>query len=259
MSYERELHVAIDAAQAAAEILVSFLGTAMVSEKATQDLVTEADVQAEKKISQIISNTFPNHQILGEEGGAAGGDDADSLWVVDPLDGTNNFAHGIPQYCVSIAYYHKGKACVGVILDPNRNELFHAVHRQGSFLNGVSISTSAATTLQQSIVATGFHYDRGELITKTLASIEQLFQINVRGVRRLGSAALDLAWVACGRLEGYFEYKLSPWDYAAGVLLVTEAGGDALDKSGQPIELQSGGAIATNGKITGDFLNLIRW
>ena len=259
LNYEKELSVAINAAKAAADILVSFRGKALVSEKATQDLVTEADVQAEKTICEIIAAEFPDHQILGEEGGAGGGDNADSLWIIDPLDGTNNYAHGIPQYCVSIAYYQHGEARVGVILDPNRDELFHAVQGEGSYLNGDRIRTSTASSLQHSIVATGFHYDRGELITKTLGAIEKLFMTNVRGVRRLGSAALDLAWVACGRLEGYFEYKLSPWDYAAGVLIVTEAGGESLDKFGNPIDLESGGAIATNGQITEDFLNRIRW
>ncbi|MCA9216392.1 MAG: hypothetical protein KDB27_25160, partial [Planctomycetales bacterium] len=115
------------------------------------------------------------------------------------------------------------------------------------------------TCLQHSMVATGFHYDRGEWVTRTLSSIERLFNANVRGIRRLGSAALDLAWVACGRLDGFFEYKLSPWDYAAGILVVTEAGGDTLDRFGNPIELHSGGTIATNGRITDDLLDLIRW
>lgn len=260
MNRKPELEVAIKAAKAAAEVLASFAGNAAVSEKlSSQNLVTEADIAAETLISEIIGQTFPQHKILGEEGGAAGGDDVESLWVVDPLDGTNNYAHGIPQYSVSIAYYHLGQPQVGVVLDPNRDELFHAVVGEGTFLNGKPTSTSSATTLADSIVATGFHYDRGEMITKTLSAIESLFHSNIRGVRRLGSAALDLAWVACGRLEGYFEYKLSPWDYAAGALLVSESGGDCLDKYGVPIKLHAGSAIATNGKITDDFLNSVRW
>jgi myo-inositol-1(or 4)-monophosphatase len=260
MKSERELEVAINAAQAAAEVLQSLAGKASISHKmVTQNLVTEADIEAERLITEIIGRTFPNHQILGEEGGEAGGDNSDSLWVVDPLDGTNNYAHGIPQYSVSIAYYRHGMPQVGVVLDPNRNELFHAVIGAGAFLNGQRIATSSASTLADSIAATGFHYDRGELVTKTLSAIQKLFDADIQGIRRLGSAAIDLAWVACGRLEGYFEYKLSPWDYAAGALLVTESGGECLDRDGNSILLKSGGAIATNGKVTKDFLTCVRW
>jgi len=255
----RELEVAINAAQAAATVLSSFAGKAAVSQKSSQNLVTEADLEAERVISEIITASFPDHQILGEEGGAAGGSDADSLWVVDPLDGTNNYAHGIPQYCVSIAYYKKGQPQVGVILDPNRNEIFRAVAGGGAFLNDKPIHVSNAMTLADSIVSTGFSYERGEVITKTLSAIERLFNSDVRGIRRLGSAALDLCWVACGRLQGYFEYKLSPWDYAAAVLIVAEAGGVCFDRFGNAIDLDSGGAMATNGKITAEFMQCVQW
>ena len=253
------LDVAISAANKAGEILLKYYGKAGIHQKSSHNLVTEADFESEKAVRELILNAFPNHRILGEEGGDIGGSDVDSLWIVDPLDGTNNYAHGIPQFSVSIAFSHQGTMQVGVVLDPMRNELFTAVFGQGAKLNGQPITVSASTDLTESMIATGFYYDRGEMMEKTLDAIRRLFNANIRGIRRLGSAALDIAWVACGRLEGFFEYQLSPWDYAAGALIVREAGGECFDRLGNYHDLDSGNIVTTNGKISQAMLNCVHW
>lgn len=253
------LDVAIAAAKKAGQILLKYYGNAGIHQKASHDLVTEADLESEKAIRELILTAFPDHSILGEEGGVIGGIDMDSMWIVDPLDGTNNYAHGIPQFSVSIAFAHRGSPLVGVILDPMRNELFTAVVGQGAKLNGSPISVSSSTDLTESMIATGFYYDRGEMMEKTLHAIRRLFNANIRGIRRLGSAALDISWVACGRLEGFFEYQLSPWDYAAGELIAREAGGECFDRLGQTHTLQSGNMVVTNGKISKAMLDCVHW
>lgn len=252
------LEIAKEAALRSAEILTHYFGNAGITEKSTQDLVTQADIEAEELIRQIILSAFPDHDFLGEESGASSSSQA-ALWVVDPLDGTNNYAHGIPQFSNSIAFVRDGVPEVGVVYDPLRNELFHAIRNGGAFLNDRPIHVSAATELKRSIISTGFYYDRGEMMSRTLAAIHRLFEDNIRGIRRFGSAALDLAWVACGRFEGFFEYQLSPWDYAAGSLLVQEAGGQCVDRNGRPLELNSGSMIASNGKIHPSLVNLVAW
>ena len=259
MADERILHVALTAAETAAKFLREFYGVASVRQKSSTNLVTEADLAAERAIADVILKSFPDHRILGEEGEATGGDNKHSLWVVDPLDGTNNYAHGIPQFAVSIAYAFDGEVQVGVILDPMRDEKFTAMRGQGARLNGNLIGVSDAQTIADSIIATGFYYDRGEVMHRTLDAIRDLFEADLRGIRRLGAAALDLAWVACGRLEGFFEYQLSPWDYAAGSLIVSEAGGRCTDRDGDALTLESANTIASNSKIHEQLADIVRY
>ncbi len=261
MDESQILDVALLAARAATSRLLHHLGSAKVQFKGdiTQDLVTEADVDAEATVLRVINDAFPDHDVLGEEGLGAGDLSAENLWVIDPLDGTTNYAQGIPHFCTAISYVCGGEVQVGVVHDPMRDELFQAVRGQGAFLNGEAIHVSRRNEMNSAVIATGFYYDRGEMMRRTLASIDALFQQNVRGIRRLGSAALDQCWVACGRMDGFFEYQLSPWDYAAASLIVEEAGGRCADRNGDPLRLESGNLIVSNQLLFDDILAAVRW
>ncbi len=254
-----QLETAKGAALKAGEYIRGMKGKAGIAEKALNNLVTEADVKSEELISTILKENFPLSVLYGEESETRGALEADELWVIDPLDGTNNFAHGIPVYCVSIAYAQKGDVKCGVIYDPERDELFTAIKGGGAFLNGSPIAVSNRSTLEEAIVTTGFYYERGEIMDKTLESVRSLFKNNVRGIRRTGSAAIDMCWLACGRFDGYFEYMLSPWDFAAGALIVKEAGGVVNDRVGEASFLDSTGMVASNGKIHEVFLDRVRY
>lgn len=238
---------------------MSYFGRAAISEKSSQNLVTEADFASEKAITEAISREFPDHLFLREEGESTALGHEDHVWIIDPLDATNNYAHGIPHFSVSIAYAVKGIPVVGVVLDPVRQEEFYAMQGEGAFLNGQRISTSNRETLQESIIGTGFFYDRGALMERTLEGIRALFKKNIRGIRRSGGAALDLSWVACGRFDGFFEYQLEPWDYAAGALLVTEASGMCADRSGNPLRIDSRHIIASNSGIHEALVDTVQW
>jgi myo-inositol-1(or 4)-monophosphatase len=254
------LNLAQRAAQAAGQRLTELLGKATVEQKgSSQNLVTQADLEAEELITSMILDAFPDHKFLREEGESTGGADADHLWVIDPLDATNNYAHGIPHFAVSVAYYEKGAPVAGVILDPTRDELFSAVRGGGAFLNGKPIRVSENAELSECIIGTGFYYDRGALMERTLKGVHDLFKRNIRGIRRFGSAAVDLCWVACGRFDGFFEYRLSPWDYAAGALIIEEAGGRCFDRDGKPLHLDSGSVIVANARVAGELLEVVRW
>lgn len=249
-----------ETARSVGQWLLSQFGKSLESEKGeSHNLVTDADIEAERRICTALHKVLPEAVFLREEGESTGDEHSEEVWVVDPLDGTNNFAHGIPQFCVSIALLRQGSFQLGVIYDPNRDELFSAYRGHGAWLNGHSIHVSQRDTLQQSVVCTGFYYDRGELVKKTLAAVGRLFDSNVRGIRRFGSAALDLSWVACGRLDGYFEYQLGTWDYAAGALIVAEAGGQCSSRDGQPLSPESGSMIASNGAIHDSLVSIVRW
>lgn len=256
---DRVLEVAVQAAQAGAEVLMQHLGNVVVMQKSSQNLVTQADLESEEVIRQLIYQAFPEHQFLGEEGISPVSTDADELWIVDPLDGTNNYAHGIPQFCVSIAFARRGSVQVGVVLDPHRHELFTAVRGAGACLNGIPIRVSTRAALNESIIATGFYYDRGEMMERTLAAIRSLFGRNIRGIRRFGAAAIDQCWVACGRFEGFFEYQLAAWDYAAGSLIVAEAGGRAADRQGAALQLVSRSLIVANALVFDELCATVRW
>ena len=214
--------------------------------KGEADLVTVADREAEALIREQIKGRWPSHDVLGEEGGLQGSG-GDYRWYVDPLDGTTNFAHGFPVFCVSLAVEFKGQRIAGVIYDPTRDELFAAEQGNGAYLNDRKIRVSQTGRLVESLVATGFPSHKRH----ANPNIFFYHQITLRthGVRRAGSAALDLSCVACGRFEGFWEFNLNPWDTAAGVLLVEEAGGKVTDMSGGPFHLSSRETVASNGLI----------
>ncbi len=257
--FDKHLQVAQAAARQTGTMILEQLGSTSISEKNDNSLVTEADLKAQETIIKKIRDHFPEHSIIAEEQDLSAKSSAPDLWIVDPLDGTNNFAHSIPHFCISIAYARFGRVVAGAIFDPVRNEMFSAARDKGAFLNGAPIRVSKARSLQEAIVVTGFYYDRGKIMRKTLRSIERLFEANIHGIRRLGSAALDLCWVACGRFDAYFEYKLSTWDFAAGMLILEEAGGRCTDQKGGRIDLNSTGVTVSNGKFHNEFLNIVGW
>jgi myo-inositol-1(or 4)-monophosphatase len=241
---------AIKAAKEAGKIILHYYSKNVnaMSKENTYNLVTEADIAAENKIISIIKNNFPAHSLLTEESGEEI-HNSDYCWVIDPLDGTNNFYHKFPMFCVSIALYKKGKPLIGVVFDPLKNEFFCAEKNEGAYLNNKKIKVSNANTLKKSLLAFGFYYERGLLMRKSLGQMKKFFYENVHGIRRTGSAALDLCYTACGRFDGYWELKLNPWDYAAGSLILTEAGGRITDVQGKRYHLMMGNVAASNGKI----------
>ena len=252
------LETAEKAASIAGEIILKYYNRAATEEKSAGNLVTEADLKSEAAVKDLITANFPSHSILGEEGGGETDVNAESLWLIDPLDGTNNYAHGFPFFSVSIAYAEKGEVVAGVVYDPLKNELFSAVRGGGAFLNGSPIRVSGRK-LKDALIGTGFYYDRGRMMKSTLESIGRLFENGIHGIRRAGSAALDFCYVASGRLDGYFEYQLNPWDFAAGMLILKEAGGDGRDAEGACLTLESKTFAITNGIFTDEFIDLVRY
>ena len=249
MNTKEILKVAEIAAKAGGEVLKKYFRNKItISEKfdsESYNLVTNADTEAEEAILAVIKKHFPDHSILAEES-ASKASLGDNTWIVDPLDGTNNFAHSIAQFAVSIAFYHQGKALVGIVYNPISEETFSAIKGQGAYLNGEKISVSKSTTLKTSLVCTGFYYDRGQMMQDTLNAIKELFENNIHGIRRMGAASLDLCFTAAGRFDSYFELKLAPWDFAAGALIVEEAGGKVTDCKGQEISAQYSSILASN-------------
>lgn len=210
-------------------------------------IVTEADKAAEKVILQRISRKFPESSIITEESGEYRRSDS-LCWVIDPLDGTSNYAHGFPWFCVSIGLYEDGKPVAGVVYHPILNEMFYAERGRGAYLNGKRIRVSKAKRLDESLLATGFYYSKGKELQKDVEAFGRMNEAAL-GVRRPGSAALDLAFVACGRFDGFWERGLSPWDVAAGFLLVTEAGGTLSDYRGKTTSIFGKEVIASNGHL----------
>lgn len=248
----------LEAVQTAGAIVRSHTGTRMTVQYKTSwsDLVTEVDTAVEKAVRETIRSHFPDHGFVGEEGG--GGWNSEYTWVLDPLDGTTNFAHTLPNFVCSLACYRGQEALVGAIYDPSREELFTARKGGGAFLNGFAIQVDPAENLKQSLVATNLLWDLRENRFHLLPGVQTLGQ-RVRGVRSLGAAALELAYVACGRLSAYMQYRLSPWDYGAGVLLVAEAGGRATQLDGSPLDItQPASVVATNGRIHDEVLECFR-
>ncbi|MBX3167375.1 MAG: inositol monophosphatase [Candidatus Eremiobacteraeota bacterium] len=218
------LHTAVRAARGAGQIILSRFGGEQlnVRHKGRIDLVTEVDLACEKELRSVISGDWPGHAILGEEEGRQG--ESKALWIVDPLDGTRSFAHGYPFVCVSVALEIEGRLEVGVVYDPLRDELFHALRGQGAYLNGRPIGVSGCQSLEQALLVTGFPYHLAEFDSSALFGLFRDFVIGSGGIRRDGSAALDFCYIACGRLDGYWEFFLHPWDAAAGSLIASEAG-----------------------------------
>jgi myo-inositol-1(or 4)-monophosphatase len=254
----QELETACRAAEAGAAVVRRYFGAGVtMRHKQSFNLVSDADVEAEQAIGQVIHKAFPGHGILGEETHA---DDTASahLWIVDPLDGTNNFAHGIEQFAVSVAYYRDGAPVCGAILDPLRNDLYTAAAGQGAFCNGVPIRVGGESRLDQVMIALGFYYDRGAMMEATLDAIRDLFRAQIHGVRRFGAATLDLCGVATGKFGAFFELQLAPWDFAAGRLLVTEAGGRATTCLGEELPIATTSLLASNGLLHDAMLDALR-
>ena len=255
---ETIIKVARHAASGSADIIMGLFNRAEINDKGMNNLVTEADLKSEAAIRKIILENFPSHSILGEEGGGEDDFNADNLWIIDPLDGTNNYAQGFPFFSISIAYAERGELKAGIVFDPIRNESFYAEKGKGSFLNGKPLKVSKRG-LNSALVITGFNYDRGEIMRSTLKTIERLFENNIRGIRRTGSAALDFCYVAAGRADAYFEYLLYSWDFAAGMLILSEAGGECRDTSGAPLTLSSSTVAVSNGAFTEELIELVRY
>jgi myo-inositol-1(or 4)-monophosphatase len=224
-------------------LLLSYFGRVSVEYKGEVDLVTQADRSSEELIVERIRKQWPDHDLVGEEGSRRE-TGSDFRWYIDPLDGTTNFAHGYPVFCVSLALEHKGQRIAGVIYDPCRDEMFAAAQGRGATLNGRAIHVSKTARLAESLIATGFPSHKRH----KNPNIHFYHQLTLRshGVRRAGSAALDLCYVACGRFDAFWEFNLNPWDTAAGVLIVGEAGGKVTDFSGGPFAIASREVLASN-------------
>jgi myo-inositol-1(or 4)-monophosphatase len=240
--------VALRAARAAGRIHLKRLSRITINRKSNSiDLVTEADRESEAAIIEVIHRAFPTHAVLAEESGASA-HQSDHRWIVDPLDGTTNFAHGYPQFCVSIAYERRGRVLLGVVYDALKKECFIAQRGQGARLNGKPIRVSTTSNLGASLLCTGFPYDRRERRRFYLCFWEELMT-RAQGVRRTGSAALDLAYVAAGRTDGFWEFGLRPWDVAAGALIIEEARGRTTNIDGSELDLAGANILATNGRL----------
>ncbi len=227
----------------------------ITSKTTAVDLLTEADVASERLIVEAIRARYPNHRIMAEESNEGQAEADETLWMIDPLDGTTNYVHGFPVFAVSIAVRHRGELALGVTYDPQRDECFWAERGGGTWLNGRRVRVSQANALGHSLLATGFPYRRAQKPTVNLAEFGRLMP-RVQGLRRAGAATLDIAYVAAGRLDGYWEYYLEPWDWAAGVLMVEEAGGQVSEIGGQPWSLGSQNIVASNGRLHGALLEV---
>ncbi|MDR1661122.1 MAG: inositol monophosphatase [Azoarcus sp.] len=245
------INIAIKAARSAAKIInhgATQLDLLSVETKAYNDFVTEVDRAAEEKIIETLRQAYPHHGILAEESGRSGAAESEFVWIIDPLDGTTNFIHGFPQYAISIALARKGHVEHAVVFDPNANELYTASKGRGAFMNNRRIRVSRCQRLGDALLGTGFPFRQFEHIDAYLGIFRELTQKSA-GVRRPGAAALDLAYVACARLDGFWETGLAPWDMAAGALLIQEAGGFVADFFGEGAFLASGEIVAATPKV----------
>ena len=252
------LNIAVKAARRAGSIITRAsedIGSLTINDKGFNDFVSEVDLASEKEIIRVLKTAYPDHAFLGEESGLT--HQADNIWIIDPLDGTTNFLHGFPQYCISIALEQKGEITQAVIYDPNRNDLFTATKGQGAYLNQRRIRVSNKSKLKDSVLGTGFPFRDFEHLPVYLKIFEEVVRAT-SGVRRPGSAALDLAYVAAGWFDGFFEINLSKWDIAAGGLLVTEAGGMVSDFSEKEGWIESGNIVATTPKIYEPLIKIIQ-
>lgn len=243
------LNIATRAARAAGDFIVREMDRVSdisVDIKGKNDFVSEVDTKAEYTIINIIKNSYPNHAFLCEESGESG--DSEFLWIIDPLDGTTNFLHGFPHFAVSIALQHKGRLDQAVIYDPLKQELFTASKGKGAQLNNKKIRVSGHKTLNGALLGTGFPFGDAHSVDEFISNFRSLYP-EIAGIRRAGVASLDLAYVACGRLDGFWEYGLKPWDIAAGALLVQEAGGINSEISGSVDYMGSGNIISANSKL----------
>ena len=253
------LNIAVKAARRAATVInraSTQLDLLTVQSKSPNDFVTEVDRAAEQAIIEVLRDAVPGHGILAEESGESG-PESEFTWIIDPLDGTTNFIHGLPQYAVSIAQTKNGVLEHAVVYDPNTNEMFTASRGAGAFLNDRRIRVSRRTRLNEALIGTGFPFRRFDHVDAYLAMFKELTQ-KTAGIRRPGAASLDLAYVAAGRFDGFWEMGLSPWDMAAGALLIQEAGGLVSDLSGEANYLTTGNLVAGTPKIFGQLLPIIQ-
>ncbi|MBI2354620.1 MAG: inositol monophosphatase [Deltaproteobacteria bacterium] len=252
-SWHDQLEVAVEAALTAGRYQrYRFASRFAVEMKGDKNLVTEVDRESERLIVEQLLASFPDHSILAEEGEYPR-TDSPFCWIIDPLDGTTNYAHGFPWFCVSIGLAEEGVPVAGVIYNPISDELFTAARGGGAFLNGHRVRVSTRAPLRDTLLATGFPYDCASDPANNFANFIA-FQKVARGIRRAGAAALDLAYVAAGRLDGFWELKLKPWDVAAGVLMVAEAGGEVSGFDGSPYAIGEHRILASNGLIQGEMV-----
>jgi len=252
------LNIAVKAARRAGGIISRAsqnLDVLTIKHKSLNDLVSEVDRASEEAIIDVIKSAYPEHAILAEESGASG--DSEYVWIIDPLDGTTNFLHGFPQYCVSIGLLHKGVPTQGVIFDPTRNDLYTASRGRGAFLNDRRLRVSRRDKLIDGLIGTGFPFRMFEYLDAYNAMLKDMMT-KCAGVRRPGSAALDLAAVAAGHFDGFWEIGLSPWDMAAGVLMITESGGLVGDFEGNDKFMERGQIVAGNPKIFSQILHVLQ-
>lgn len=255
----KELKVLNNALLSSGRVLIKYLGKVSYSLKSAGNFLTKADLESQKIIIKLIEKEFPQDSIFAEEKENKI-IDSDRVWVIDPLDGTTNYVHSYPMFCVSIALVKKGKPVLGGIFDPFRNEMFIGIKGKGAFLNGKKIKVSNNLKLSQSLLVTGFAYDRAKHAEFYLSFYSDFMKIS-HDIRRSGSAAIDMAWLACGRTDGFWEFKLNPWDVAAGKLIIEEAGGKVTDfKGNEWTNLENYGreTLATNKKIHKEMLSVIK-
>jgi myo-inositol-1(or 4)-monophosphatase len=252
------LNIAVKAARRAGGIISRAsqnLDVLTIKHKSLNDLVSEVDRASEEAIIDVIKSAYPEHAILAEESGASG--DSEYVWIIDPLDGTTNFLHGFPQYCVSIGLLHKGVPTQGVIFDPTRNDLYTASRGRGAYLNDKRLRVSRRDKLIDGLIGTGFPFRMFEYLDAYNAMLRDMMT-KCAGVRRPGAAALDLAAVAAGHFDGFWEIGLSPWDMAAGVLMITESGGLVGDFEGNDKFMERGQIVAGSPKIFSQILHVLR-
>ncbi|RMG29016.1 MAG: inositol-1-monophosphatase [Gammaproteobacteria bacterium] len=260
MALHPMLNIAIRAARAAGDRIVRHvdrIADLTITEKDRNDYVSEVDREAEQVILRILRKAYPHHAILAEESGTQGQEAAEYRWIVDPLDGTTNFLHGVPQFAVSIALEHRGRLEQAVVYDPMRQELFTATRGAGAFLNNRRIRVARRNGLEGALLGTGFPFRHHRHLDAYLGMFRDLL-VATAGIRRPGSAALDLAYVAAGRFDGFWEIDLNPWDIAAGVLLIQEAGGIVGDLTGGHRYLETGNIVAGNPRVFAAMVRKIR-
>ena len=248
-------NIGIEAANKSEQILISYFGDLKTYEKkGSIDLVTRADKESEQVIIDTILKAFPDHGVIAEESGMMR-PDAENVWIIDPLDGTTNFAHGVPIYAISIAFAVNGETLFGIVYNPSMKELFIGEKGGGATLNGQPISVSTTERLFDSLIVTGFPYSLHDRLPSLLNKFEIMLK-HTQGIRRLGAAALDLCYVACGRFDGFWEQLLKPWDTAAGSLIAHEAGGAVTDFSNNRFNIDMKEILVTNGKIHNQVISL---
>jgi len=251
------LTTAIEAVVRAGDLQMARFGQHIqVDKKGTIDLVTEVDLAVERMFRAMIAERFPSHQILAEELGGAAVVPAGPCWIFDPIDGTTNYAHGLPIFCASLGLEIDGVAEIAAVYDPNRRELFTAERGGGAFLNGKPMRVSSASRLVDALLVTGFPYDVHARVDE-IVGLFAAFVGEARAVRRLGSAAIDLCWVAAGRMDGFWENDLNAWDVAGGALIVAEAGGRVTGMDGKPFSSRGREVLATNGRLHGAMLDVM--